>query len=219
MPKPLYYKILRRCTSPSVIAATSFLLLTSSVGFWVRSHFWSDQFYVHYDPLLKKFDGLFIESCNGTVGISSMNSVGAGRVYPRLRFTHNAEPRNWYDGAYTRMPNQMLGFRWGPFLGNAGFAIPYYAFVVVFSMPILWTVRTFVATRSRASNGRCLTCGYDLRASSHRCPECGQQTEMDLKAKSLERRGTGGRIIFPSAEKVSVRKRCQDDLSAPDKSS
>ena len=29
--------------------------------------------------------------------------------------------------------------------------------------------------RSRASEGRCPLCGYDLRATPARCPECGHQ--------------------------------------------
>ena len=43
--------------------------------------------------------------------------------------------------------------------------------------PALWArrVRRDRTRRRRATAGRCLSCGYDLRASPGRCPECGRR--------------------------------------------
>lgn len=60
---------------------------------------------------------------------------------------------------------------------NVTFGIPYW-FVMALSsvLPLLWVRRRLIRRRqwSRLNQGLCTMCGYDLRASPERCPECGR---------------------------------------------
>jgi len=41
-------------------------------------------------------------------------------------------------------------------------------------LPILFAMRRRLTKRIRQSSNRCINCGYDLRGSCEKCPECGQ---------------------------------------------
>ena len=50
------------------------------------------------------------------------------------------------------------------------FWIPTTLFLV---FPVLYTMVTVARARTRRLHNRCVSCGYDLRATPDRCPECG----------------------------------------------
>jgi hypothetical protein len=59
--------------------------------------------------------------------------------------------------------------------GVIAWSIPLLAFVTV-----IWCAdQRQHLTRERLQNGQCAHCGYDLRASPGRCPECGAQVERE----------------------------------------
>jgi hypothetical protein len=52
-------------------------------------------------------------------------------------------------------------------------AIPYWAIALIFFILPGTLSLTYLRWRRRGSNGYCAVCGYDLRATPQRCPECG----------------------------------------------
>jgi hypothetical protein len=59
----------------------------------------------------------------------------------------------------------------------AAIAIPYWAIAVAASALALVVFGPKVLRRRRRNAGRCERCGYDLRATPGRCPECGAAPE------------------------------------------
>jgi hypothetical protein len=63
-----------------------------------------------------------------------------------------------------------------PIVPHDVFAAPYWFIVLLFGVaPALAAIRWSrgYKSRKRSRQGRCLACGYDLRATLGRCPECG----------------------------------------------
>jgi hypothetical protein len=72
---------------------------------------------------------------------------------------------------------EALGFGFGGLSGPNGslwnLRVPYwFVSAALLVPPAAWVVATRRARRMRRG-GRCAACGYDLRASEGRCPECG----------------------------------------------
>jgi hypothetical protein len=58
------------------------------------------------------------------------------------------------------------------------FHVPHWTLALLTSIvPTTWLVRRW-RRRQRLTAGRCLTCGYDLRATPDRCPECGAASDV-----------------------------------------
>jgi hypothetical protein len=93
-------------------------------------------------------------------------------------------PAHWAFDAFRVHPeksmawNSLYGVRFGrahPILRHHRFTfcvLPYGLLALVFCIPLAFAVRRFRRARP-VRPGHCRYCGYDLRASPDRCPECG----------------------------------------------
>ena len=82
-----------------------------------------------------------------------------------------------YDGwaAYPLNPAPLptgtrLGFVWGWYDGSVVAGVPFWFLACVAAAAGGWSLRK---RRTPPDADRCLSCGYDLRATPERCPECG----------------------------------------------
>jgi hypothetical protein len=173
-------KILRRLLN--LVAVLSLLLCVSSVALWVRSYRHEDALFIYYDPLFGERDGVLVSSARGRLyGQYSMD--GTTVLQPRWRVDHSsATAIPWLTNL--TLKQQFLGFAAGR--GNpkqtfydswVRFAIivPHWALAFLFAVLPVASGWGRLRTRRRRTAGMCSVCGYDLRATPERCPECGAQ--------------------------------------------
>jgi hypothetical protein len=98
-----------------------------------------------------------------TVGPSMFSRRGVnGILDDRPRTIYPGLVINWQDSARGEWHNRGIAIHW----------------VVLTALPAVVPVVSFVRRRKRVSQGLCAVCGYDLRATPDRCPECGTFNEL-----------------------------------------
>jgi hypothetical protein len=155
----------------TLASALSLILCLAMGVLWVRS-------YRRWDGvLLHDRDDRMCEMLTMSRGRIQVGVIGTNQTpdLPPSRWHHESD--NAYDMA--RLPHELLGLGWGqmpdapPWYPRPGIQVPhsYVAFILAI-LPAL-RLHRFVRSRRRANQGLCSSCGYDLRASPERCPECG----------------------------------------------
>jgi hypothetical protein len=171
-----------------MLAALSLVLFVATVALWVRSLCRMDDFEVvsgqriqtvHTDPHTLVFV-LFIHYPDWPVR-KHYSSTPIRRGMHRDQFNGFFKPteRRFDRAGETFISYTFLGFRYAhtfgekyaPGLRRWYVCVPFYAVVLVTAaLPALWLRNRL---RTRRVTGLCPVCGYDLRATPGRCPECG----------------------------------------------
>jgi hypothetical protein len=156
------------------VAAISLLLCAATVVLWVRSYDHADYFWygdaMNETGLISSEGSLLFyrESVLGSYRLRGPAGFGSAHLAPADP-DHFDPARAWFS-----LPGfALLGGANGR-TEAAGFALRAWLLSILFALP---PIRSLIGTlrkpRAKAAFSRCPICGYDLRATRERCPECG----------------------------------------------
>ena len=162
-----------------IFSVLSLMVCLASMGLWARSHFVGDQWLWHDRPDNQErfaslasgrgwvrygwWDNSRLSGVNLPPGYRAVRTADKG-IYPIARpgDRHIAFPGFRYDrysdGSFQPGMIVSIAYAWPAALTAV--------------LPAIGIVRR-CRDRQRKAGGFCPTCGYDLRATPDRCPECG----------------------------------------------
>jgi hypothetical protein len=156
--------------------AVSLAVCLATAALWVRSYHREDRL---WPPLARTWS---IESTRGQITIEW--------THPDLRLAirDHARPfssRSFVIGSFSSERLDRYGTEFGYPVGTTvrwRFGLNDWFLVLLFGvLPAVQVIRRRAAAR-RFGAGRCRRCGYDLRATPDRCPECGEDAKSSVEA-------------------------------------
>jgi hypothetical protein len=164
----------------TTLSVLSLLLCLATIGLWVRSYKYSDTLYY----MRSVFRIWAIQSLRGQIAVGTNFLIPSDPRSERIgldvedarqcstvqEHSHGFRyiaPVGWLCGfgfAFVNLHNRIVYHAVG---------IPHWFLAVLLAvLPALY-LRTILRSRKRDRKGLCPVCGYDLRATPDRCPECG----------------------------------------------
>lgn len=176
-----------------LLSGLSVVLLLATAGVWVRSY-WVDESLTWFErPADRSFlDRETIRWARGGIQFEILRYLSGVSELDDLRFHWGRFPAEgypvWGDDwgrYYSSGPKHRpaMGFEWiaekkyDPRIKSL--TLPLYLPCLLFAiLPAHFVLRLRRRRRvaRRLALGCCVACGYDLRASSGRCPECGRES-------------------------------------------
>ena len=183
-------KRLRTCLF-NAIAFASLLMFLAVAGLWIRSYFVKDTFF--------KFGWWFDPNGSGQTSRrinlrQEVLDLADGRVEFELLDQYSGTiDRNGFDNfvkrespfwaayPFHKTSHEHMGYFFWRYLNQRGLPgrhqimirLPLGVFQITCGFPLACFIAARARNKRRLMEGHCQTCGYDLRATPDRCPECG----------------------------------------------
>ena len=163
-----------------VLIASAGLLMVSLLG-WSRSKFAGDSWFwggrAHCG-------GMFVMDGVVRFGYAAQGSTGEARGFSHGSFDWRSQTRGFGVRSWEEMRGRWygrLGFGYDPnarldnTTGGRMYRVyfPFWGLTIVSLIAPGMVVIAYCRRRHRHRRGMCPRCGYDLRATAQRCPECG----------------------------------------------
>jgi hypothetical protein len=163
----------------TLCAAVSLLLCVAVCVLWVRSSWSADQLWIWYGKPIDATSSAALEITHFS-GRFLIRITAIGEM-PATRWRYRQMPAAFMNQLLsealwmTRPGPKFLGLRYGfrAMDRERILLIPdYFVALVTMILPGAW-MRLVLPRLRKPCPGKCRSCGYDLRASPERCPECG----------------------------------------------